>query len=268
MKTKICSTALVVLCFSWNISIGQSFNLEPSASDKTLVGLKASFPGFKESYYYNVKAMSGTYTLYSAIPISEKWSLYAEIPFIVSKDDYESETGLGNILVTARVALDEKRTSQISFGAFLPTISDEKYMLSDMGLASNYYRISQVVPALTIYGNYSFITAQEKKLILGGEVGPEVMIPKNDGDTEIIFHMSLVAGWRFDNLSLWAEFNDILIASEPEMDFNDRNINQLVFCGQYNFGMVRPGLCYMLALEDELTAYQKGAIGVKVDFSF
>ncbi|MDZ7604730.1 MAG: hypothetical protein U5K79_03890 [Cyclobacteriaceae bacterium] len=115
--------------------------------------------------------------------------------------------------------MNEKRTSQISLGLFLPTLSEDKYSLTMMGLMSNYYRISQVSPAYTIYGNYSFKADEEKKYILGGEIGPEVLIPKTEGETELLFHMSLVAGWKFDNLSLWAEFNNILIASEPEFGF-------------------------------------------------
>jgi len=270
MKTKIYLTAIVGLCYSWNIAMGQSFNLEPASSEQTLVGLKASLPVFRNIEDYNVKAMSGTYTMYSAIPISSKWSVYAELPFIVSKDDYESETGLGNLMLTVRAALDEKRTSHISLGMFLPTMSEEKFSLIEMGLMSNYYRFSQVVPAYTVYGNYSYLADMEKNWILGGEVGPEVLIPKNSdsGETEFLIHLSLQAGYKFDNLALWAEFNDIMIASEPDISFNDRNINQLIFCGQYDFGVVRPGLYYMLPLKDEINDYQKSAIGFKVDFSF
>jgi hypothetical protein len=271
MKTKVYFTSVVVLCYSWNVILAQSFNLEPFASDKTLIGLKASLPGFKNSEGMNVKAMSGTYTLYSAIPISPKWSLYAELPFIAYMDEYQSETGLGNIFLTVRAALNEKKTSQISLGMFLPTISESNYSLAGMGLFSNYYRISQFTQAYTIYGNYSSITSLEKDWILGVEIGPEVVIPKEeDYDTEIWFHFSLLAGYRIDKLSLWAEFNDIIFASQldAEIDFNDRNINQIVFCGQYNFGVIRPALCYMLPLKDELNDIQTGAIGFKVDFNF
>jgi len=270
MKTKIYLTALVGLCYSWNIARGQSFNLEPASSEQTLVGLKASLPVFKNIEDYNVKAMSGTYTLYSAIPFGKKGSVYAEVPFIYRNDVYESESGIGNIFLTVRMALDEERTSQISFGTFFPTVSEDNdtFTFIETALYSNYYRWSTVLPAYTIYGNYSYITDEEKKYILGGEVGPELMIPKNGGETELIFHLSLVAGWRFENLSFWAELNDIMLASVPDISFNDRNINQLLFCGQYDFGVVRPGLCYMLPLKDELNDYQKSAIGFKVDFSF
>ncbi len=274
MKTKFYFTALLLLGYSWNITMGQSFNLEPATSLKPILGLKTSLPVIKESEGTSVKAMSGMYTLYSAIPVSDKWSLYAELPLIVSnfEGSDESETGLGNVFLTTRIALDEKRTSHISLGVFLPTISEEKYSLAFMGLLSNYYRASQVTSAYTIYGNYSFNTDREKNLILGGEVGPEILIPKNNeyGNAEVWFHFSLQAGYKIDNLALWAEFNDLIFASQldEDIEFNERNINQLLFCGQYNFGMIRPGLCFMLPLKDELNDYQSGAIGVKVDVNF
>ena len=274
MKTKIYLIALVGLCYSWNVVMSQSFNLEPGASESTLIGLKVSLPVFEKSEWYNVKAMSGIYTLYSAVPFSKKWSLYAELPFIVSKyeDGNENETGLGNIFLAARVTLNEKRTSLLSLGAFLPTISEDKYSLSLIGWMSNYYRYAQVVSAYTIYGNYSYRTDPEKSWILGIEVGPEVVIPKAEveSDSEVWLHLSLQAGYRINKLALWAEFNDIIYASQldQEIDFNDRNINQLVLCGQYEFGVIRPGISYMFPLKDDISDLQKGAIGVKVDFLF
>jgi len=95
-----------------------------------------------------------------------------------------------------------------------------------------------------------------------------VMLPKHEGDTEVLIHLSLLAGYKINKLALWAEFNNLFIASGSGGDFNDRNINQLLLCGQYDFGFIRPGISYMFPLKDELNDMQKGAIGVKVDFLF
>jgi hypothetical protein len=241
--------------------------MEPQESGTNIVGLKVAIPGFKENEYDGYKTMSGTYTPYAFFSFKSNWSLYAEIPIIIANSDYENQTGLGNMFFTFRYNLNTDQTSRISIGAFLPTISKEKYQVQEIGFSSNYYRLSQYLRAVTLYGNYAYHTAGEENLIFGLEGGPELLIPTDgDGaDLELLLHVGAKAGYKINKLSLWTEFNGIFIVSESGWNFNDRLTSQLMFGGQLNFNKVKPGIFYGIPLKKNLREYQNGILGFKVD---
>jgi len=269
MKTKIYLTALIGLCYSWNIAIGQSFNLEPMATEKCYFGLKASLPNLKytDEYMTKLNAFSGVYTFYSSINIKDNVGIYAELPIVYSSyDGGDNNVGLGNILIAVK-AWNLNQTSQFSFGAFFPTMSDNSW---DMYMISNYYRWPQAIgDAYTIYSNYALSLKKENNWILRGELGLELWLPKAELSTEVecFMHFGFDAGYRFDNISLWTEFNDMMwLTSEGRL--NDRSHYQLIFCSQYDLGKVKPGLFYTLPLKEYIRDYQTGAIGAKLDFTF
>jgi hypothetical protein len=268
MKTIIKFMIIVLstmLCI--NASNAQNFNLEPQESETNIVGLKAAFPSFKKTEYEGYKTMSGAYTPYAYLKLKNNWSLYAEIPVIIANSDYEKETGLGNLFFAFRKNLNTEQTSRISFGAFLPTISKEKYQVNKIGFSSNYYRLSQYARAATIYGNYAYHTSGADDLIFGLEIGPELLIPV-DGDgaeLELLMHFGAKAGYKISKVWLWSEFNGIMIVTEPDMDLNDRLVSQLMFGGQLNFKKIKPGIFYGIPLNKYTREYQNGIIGLKLD---
>lgn len=268
MKTTIKILIIVlstVLCI--NVTKAQNFNLEPQESGTNIVGLKAAIPSFKKTEYDAYKTMSGTYTPYAVFSFKNNWSLYAEIPVIIANSENENQTGLGNIFFTFRYNLNTEQTSRISIGAFLPTMSKEKYQVHEIGYSSNYYRLSQYLRAITLYGNYAYHTTNEENLIFGIEGGPELLIPtEGEGaDLELLLHLGAKAGYKISKLWLWMEFNGIFVVTESGWNFNDRLMSQLMFGGQLNFNKVKPGIFYGIPLKEYLREYQNGIFGLKLD---
>ena len=267
MKYCLKLTTLLLFIISAQFLFAQNFNLEPEESESNIIGLKVGIPNFKNDDYITYSSFSGCYTPYALIGLKKNWSLYAEIPIIVAKDDYDNQVGPGNIFVSLRKNLNETKTSRISFGGYIPIIGKEKYLIQEIGLFSNTYRFSQVARAFTIYGNYAYHAPGTENLIFGVEAGPDVFIPIEEGDMELLLHFGAKAGYKLNNLWLWSEINNIMIVTESNMDFGDRLISQLVFGGQLKFNKVKPGVFYTFPLKDYMKEVQNGIIGLKLDIN-
>lgn len=268
-RIKTFTMTLLVLGLGFE-TMGQQINLEPATQDHDLLGFRASLPMYKDNEFEEYSSLSGSYSIYTLINLKNDWSLYGEIPIIVAKykssfGDSESESGLGNIMVILRKSLNESKTSQISFGAFVPTAGKDNYLKLDVGSSANLYRIAQSIPAFTIYGNYSYSSPQDRTGIFGFEAGPEVWIPTDESDNEFLLHVGGKAGHKFSKIWLWIEYNGLILLSESDIDFNDRLLHQLVLGGQLNVGKVNPGVFYSLPLKDYIKDVQSGVLGFKVE---
>ena len=263
---KMFKSLLVVLLFvgTCYCSFGQHFNLEPASYAGTTIGLKTSIPLIKNDEFDGITKFSGSYTISGLFNLKNNWSIYAELPLIVAKDEYDSESGLGNLMLVIRRALNDSKTSHISLGTYLPTAGKDNSLKQMIGARSNIYRLAHVVRAFTVYGNYAYNIPAERKGIFGVEVGPDIWFPVEEGDTEILLHAGGKAGHKFNKLWLWAEYNGILIVSEPDLDFKDRLISQIVLGGQLKLGKVNPGVFYVYSLEKNIREDQSGIVGFKI----
>lgn len=244
----------------------QSFNLLSQGNSKNLIGLKVHNPLFKSDETYDqMSGLSGAYTIYGLFNLKNKWNIYSELPIIVAKSEYGNNNGLGNIFVALSKGLNESQSSLISIGAFLPTMGKENYFKQEIGLYSNLYRIPQFIEGVTIYGNYSYFLPEDKKGIFGFEVGPDIAIPINEGDVEFLLHAGIKGGVRISKLSLWSEFNGILIISEAGSGISDSSLSQLLFGGQIDLGKVDPGICYTIPFKEYMREIMSGVLGLKID---
>jgi hypothetical protein len=69
------------------------------------------------------------------------------------------------------------------------------------------------------------------------------------------------------NGAFFAELLGIFIVTEDVDDFGDRFTHSLAFGAQLTVGQVRPGLFFVLPLENDLSAFLDGTLGLKVDFA-
>jgi len=261
---------LFILVFSIAIHSSaycQYFNLEPQGNPQKLIGLKINNPLFKSmDNGYQVSSLSGIYTVYGLFNLKNNWSIYSEIPIIIAKNDYEKENGLGNVLIVLRKALNENRSSQISFGAYLPTFGKEKYLKQEIGILSNIYRLPQFIEGVTVYGNFSHCLPEEKKGLFGFEIGPDIAIPTGEGDVELLLHFGIKGGYRFSKVLLWSEFNSITVITESGLDIDEMIQSQLLFGGQLDLGKIDPGIFYTIPLKEYMREVTSGILGIKVSF--
>ena len=240
-------------------SLGQHFNLESATYATSTIGLKSCIPLIKNNRYNEISKASGIHTLYGLFALKKDLSIYVEIPFIIAKDKYKTQTGIGNLAIVMRGSVNESNNSHVSIGAYLPTVGHES-LKQDIGLRSNVYRLTQFIPAFTIYTNYSYANPSDRKGIFGVEVGPEILLPG-----AVLLHVGAKGGNKFNVLWLWAEYNGLLLVTGSGISFSERVIHQLVFGTQLKLGKVNPGLFYTLPLDNIRVDDSNGALGFKIE---
>ena len=95
----------LLLLIPFNILLSQTLNLQMTPSEKTQFGFN-----FEKQFYDNdieMSALSGVYQLYIDIPVSSKFNIIGNIPFINTSYEVDygygrynyDENGLGNIFI-------------------------------------------------------------------------------------------------------------------------------------------------------------------------
>ena len=247
----------------------QMFLLEDLPMNKMKIGLRYLRPDYKGED--GLSLLSGVYDFSLSIPLSSKLNIVGSIPFAAlggdRADDWEGS--IGNIYVGLQQRLNSSPVNYFyaSLGAFLPTMPDDKAGPAIFNLFSEYYHLQKFFPnELTIYGNLAYHHIKEKDFILGGEIGPNIMIPTKDGgDVEIFIHYALSAGYRLDYVDCKVELLGLGIITEDVDEDEDRFIHDLAFGVYWNRGKVRPGVFYKIYLNESLRESISGVIGLKLE---
>jgi len=79
-------------------------------------------------------------------------------------------------------------------------------------------------------------------------------------------HYGVSGGFQFTNVALFAELLGIAIITEDVDDFGDRFTHSIDFGAQLTGYSVRPGIFYMIHLDEDLSEDLDGVLGIKVDF--
>ncbi len=248
----------------------QNFVMQPRAEEKAKIGLRFMHPNFSRAS--GLSTFSGAYDLHVNVPISARFNFVGSVPFnAFSIEDFNSESAIGDIYLGLQTrGASSSQGSSASFGVFLPTASEEKIFPAVFGLNTNFHEFQRVLPdVLTIYTNLAYQHRETNGPMFGLEIGPQLLIPTENGsDVEMFAHYGVSGGFQFTNVALFAELLGIAIITESaeDLDFGDRFTHSIDFGAQLTGYSVRPGVFYMIPLDEDFSEDLDGVLGIKVDF--
>ncbi|MFC2103559.1 hypothetical protein ACFLSS_03930 [Bacteroidota bacterium] len=272
MKNRFYRTVFSFLLVSISLytSTAQSLNFQIMPNEKLQFGYSFSKPFYSSNL--DMSALSGVHQLSFNIPLSSKFNITGDIPYISTS--YESDYGYGTfnyeesgfcniyIGVQTNPVITDGARSIFSFGVFLPT-AEEKASFN--GLFINYYDIQKYLPnSVGIYFNYAYHKITNENIFFGVEVGPNILIPTEDdvGDTEIFIHYGFNVGYLVSNLALSVEFIGIAIVTASGGNLGDRLINLLDFGAQFNGTVISPKIFYKIYLKEGISDVVDGVLGL------
>jgi len=272
MRKFIIFVILSVIVSSTHFTVAQNFNLSsPPIDHKIAIGLKYNRVLFKGET--DLSSFSGIYKFYGYFPLKNNWQINAEIPLVVASfkdNEYsDNQTGLANIFIEFQKALNEKKTTYLDIGLYIPTIGSEEYGRMFVGILSDVYRFVQYTEGVTLNSTFGYNLRNKPGAIFGVEVGPDVYIPTsgNDEEVEFLIHYGLKGGYMFKQVSTWVEFSGMwLLSEEGSIDIN--SYNQIFLGGQLNSGRFRPGFFYGFHINEGLREETKGIIGINLQVVF
>ncbi len=265
---------LSTLLVSIDKLFSQTFNMQSIPDESYRFGFTLDKPFYGRDY--DESLLNGIYELQFNVPLSLKFNLIGNIPFINSNYDRElyfwklkkEETGFGNIFIGLQTKPDilKNNRSIISFGLYLPTA--ERDVAFD-GIFVNYYNPEQFIPDLFgLYFNYAYYRNYNSGISYGLEVGPNVLISTQDkGGNELLMHYGLNTSYQIDKFLISFEYLGNMIVSANAENFTDRLIHQLNFGAMWRAGIVSPKVYYRFYLREALNEFVDGVLGVGVDFS-
>jgi hypothetical protein len=267
MKSIIAGIFVFLLTFT---VFGQTFLMENIPSIRTRLGFRYLRPEFKDGA--DLSTLSGVYDFSLSIRIGPRLNLVGSLPLsIVNIDGAENEGSIGNIYVGLQSRLKSSRQNvfSLSMGVFLPSMSEDNYSTSFVGIYSDYYEVQKFFPKLlTLYGNLAYHRIKPYGFLFGFEVGPNIMIPTENDDgeeTEVYIHYGLSCGYRFDYIDIRAEFTGLGIVTEKLDDPGDRFIHALSFGILWNRSFLRPGVFYKIYFKKDMRDFISGVFGIRLD---
>jgi hypothetical protein len=227
--------------------------------------------------------LSGIYDFSLNIPVNPTTNINLSLPFIVMNYEYHyhfydiefhhsyEENGIGNLYLGVQINPRDsvKKSSGLiaSVGIFLPTISEDKYLLFFQGLYTDLHRMQKYIPnTLTIFGNVSCHKKEPNGFMYGFELEPNMFIPTKgeNREGELYLHYGLTGGMQQTNLAITAELLGIVILTEDVDDFSDRFSHALVFGLQWTKGRIKPGIFYKIYMEEAQSEVISGVLGIKL----
>ncbi len=276
MMNSIVKSGLILFFVLSNIIFSQTFNLQSVPKDITQLGFQFE-KGFLASDT-ELSTLSGSYQINCNIPISSKFNLIGNIPFITSsyeQEDYGygsetySESGFGNVFVGLQTnpEIINNKKSFITFGAFLPTAEED---VSIIGIFFNYYDIQKYLPnSFGLYFNFAHHVIKDEGFNYGMEIGPNLLIPTKESslDTEMFLHYGVNAGYQIYKLSLNMELLGLVFVTQDVNEFDDRFIHSLNFGASWKERTFTPKIFYKIYLKEEMSDMIDGVLGIGVTVS-
>lgn len=281
MKKNIPGTKLffLIMILVSNMPSAQTIDFQSVPSDKIQFGLS-----FDKPYYdgdVDVSTFTGVYQFSLNVPISSKFNLIGNIPYVSIKyevdnfwGDYSySKNGIGNIFVGLQTTtgINNPAKSIFSFGLYLPT-ADEVAAVN--GIFTDYYNLSNyVIDYVGLYFNYAYHKQIEKRLNFALEVGPDIIIPtEGDGaDTELLMHYGINGGIHVNQLAFNLELLGSVMLSEDTDDFGDRFVHLINLGANYNVATnnlnIIPKIFYRYYLKEDIRNMIDGVLGLGVTVS-
>ncbi len=265
----VATVAGFLMILSMQALVAQTFLFQSQAENRTKVGLRFLRPNFAGDS--QLSTFSGAYDFWVNAPVGgSRVNIVGAVPFnAFSAEGVDGESGIGDIYFGAQAHLGNSADygTNISLGVFLPTASEKKDDAHFLGLLTNFHELQRSLPdVLTIYSNFAYHYRQISRGMFGVEIGPQLLVPTEGGDVELFGHYGLAGGFPLANVAFFAELLGVFIVTEDYDDFGDRFTHSLAFGAQLTTSQVRPGLFYILPLDNNLNNIIDGTLGLKVDF--
>lgn len=270
--------SIFLLLISAPSLMAQSYLMRSQPEDTPLVGLRFMRPNFAGSDNADLSLLSGTYDLYFHAPLSSSFHFVADIPFCgFSSSDWNTrnwngDIALGNIYLGARHQPDvpSRTGSELELGIWLPTANSEMGTTQYLGAISNYHEMQRHTPeSVTIFSNYAYhrLGAGDETGMFSFQAGPELFLPNSqEYETELYVHYSISGGLYTTSVSFGVEILGQFWVTEDVDQFSDHFTHSLVIGGQLTNASVRPGIFYMLPLEDSIETILDHVLAIKIEF--
>lgn len=274
----------VLFAFLISVSSAQSFMFSTKPSDNTQITAKYLHPFYKDDnfFYGDIKRSATIYSLQIDGPITPALNLIVLANFTnysykanysymsITREENYSKTAFGNIYLALQFARSRMNSSAVNFefGVYLPSASEEDYLPLSAGTYADHYYSPKYAPKVftinLITSKWSNVT---ELFNWGFEAGPVVMIPTNSqsGNSVIMIRFGIGTSINIQNISVLAEFNGIMQASESAGNFSDRFLNTFGLGAGYRFGQITPQLYYKIDFNDYMKSIQTGVLGIKVN---
>jgi hypothetical protein len=262
---KLVLASILIITIS-NFVPAQTFLFQDIPKEKTQLGLRFMRPMFDGDP--DLSSLSGIYDFTLNIPINENWSIAGSLPYITATfGERNADNGIGNIYIGMQNIrnIDDQQSTIVSFGFYLPTADED---IGLFGIRTHFYEFHKYAPdVLTIYGNFAYFNIFPQGARLGLEIGPNLWIPTQGdaGDTELLLHYGLTAGFQGNNFALLTELVGVVIITDDTDEFSDRFSHSINFGANYVSKSVTPGIFYKLYLKEDLSDFVDGVFGINID---
>ncbi len=268
MKRSICRSVLAVILvvILSGSAATQTFMLKSIPKETSQFGLRYLRPNFK--YDSDLSTFSGIYDVMINLPINERWSIDASLPYtrFAFGDEGESESYIGNIYAGLQHINRKGGGSAIaSFGAYLSTAeADRGHIL--FGVFTNYEDMFKYYPDVwTFTANFAWFKTSEGGARLGLQFGPDLMVLTGDGsDSEFLVHYGATAGYEGKRFLAAVELIGLMMLTQETNDFGDRFAHSINFGASYLSRHFAPGIFYKIYLKDELSDVIDGVLGINL----
>ena len=148
---------------------------------------------------------------------------------------------------------------------YLPTAAEDIKFFGIFTNFEEYYKYAADV--LTLTGNFAYFNLIPGGARFGLEIGPDIMIPtqRDAGDTELLLHYGLTAGYLTENFSLITELIGLFIITEDADDFGDSFEHSINFGASYVSETITPGIFYKIYLSEDLSDVIDGVLGINIE---
>ena len=271
MSKRIATAVLAVLLLTALSAAATNDMFQVPPAGQAAVGLRFMRPSF--DIPVDLSTFSGMFDLYASVPMSPRWSLLLDLPYVrYAPDGYDSESAIGNMFLGVRFVDSLPNGSNAFTLGVAPPMADrdDAAVLLLSGVA-NYHEIYKyAVDYLTAYFAASLDRVMATGAFLDLEIGSMFMIYTGSGsaDTEAYLRYAGSVGYRNELIELRGGIMGLFLMTEDMDEFTDKLWNDLMFKGSLVGGLFRPSIFYRLPLKEEIKETLNGDLGVQVEFVF
>jgi hypothetical protein len=276
--------------------------LHPSPSDDHTMSLSYMHPNLNHIDERVMTTWSGAYSFDFSLPISRHVNIEFSVPFASGRSllyhfSYDgsfveingSEFALGNLYVGVQMQSTAMAEQNMSFalGARFGTADNEKAnALAIAGVADflNYQRY--YAKAWSLYFNFSQGSNPLNRLVFGYEMGLDLIFKDrpvfymidtqtstrtevgSSIDSDSWVHYGFHISGRDGPFLLRTELAGVFLLSEPHLSITERFVKELAFGLFLEGETFRPGVYYVLPLDDDVNDVLNDVVGFKLAMVF
>lgn len=254
----------------------QWFMMQEWPENKTRITLKFLRPNLDEKYYdyyqKHLSLFSGIYDLSINLPVyKSKGRLNFEASFPIAVNSLENETMRGNLYLGFQWKHSRKKNNSIiSFGAYLPTGTDNRWPTFFIALSADNIAFPKYQGKMWAFTANYLSYAKLGKFELGYEMGPGMAIGDEGYIEPILYlHYGFYGAFRTGDFTFRAELAGFLVVAGAASDEDtsiESNSNSIAIGVRYGRGVIRPAIFYMRSLNKIVRHDVKDVLGFQLQF--